>query len=299
MATIEIEVSGEKKKLYVDNRLHHNLIQKVMPNLQKRDKDILLVIDGPERSGKSVFAMQVAKVIDPTFDIQSVCMTPEAFRNAVLTAKKGQAIIYDEAFTGLSSRASLSEINKLLVELMMEMGQKNLFILIVMPTFFMLEKYVALFRATGLFHVYLKRGQRGRWVFFNKKRKKLLYLNGKKLFDYSYPRSNFKGRFLNTYVIDEGVYREKKRLSLSSKSRNTRVETIRRQRDILFYILNKKFNQSQNELSILCKDFKFKIDRSTISDSIHNIEKYIQNFEINSNQEKFEDELKEDFEPKN
>ena len=47
--------------------------------------------------------------------------------------KKGQCIIYDEAFTGYSSRSSLSPINRVLVSLAMQIRQKNLFIIIILP----------------------------------------------------------------------------------------------------------------------------------------------------------------------
>jgi len=70
-----------------------------------------------------------------------------------LKTKKGQCIIFDEAFTGLSSRGALSGINKALVGLMMQMRQKNLFVIMVLPTFFMLDKYAAIFRAKALIHV--------------------------------------------------------------------------------------------------------------------------------------------------
>ena len=193
-------------------------------------------------------------------------MTPNEFTKAILKAKPFQCIVFDEAFTGLSSRASLTEINKLIVNLMMEMRQKNLFVIIVMPTFFLLDRYAAIFRARGLFHVYLKKGKRGRWVYFNNKKKKLLYLIGKKLFSYSKPISKFRGRFSDQYTINEQDYRDKKGKALMNKSRETRAATFKHQRDTLFWILSRNLKKNQSQISNLCKDAGFKIDRSTISD---------------------------------
>src|SRR3990167_7437390 len=226
MTILLINIDGKPANLYVDDRLLNAIEKKIKARIQRKDQDLVWIIDGKERSGKSTFAMQLAKILDPDFNIIKVCMNPDEFTKAVIKAKKGDCIVYDEAFTGLSSRGSLTEINRMLVSLMVEMGQKNLYILIVLPTFFMLDKYVALFRAHGLFHVYEKRGKRGFWVFFNNKKKNLLYLTGKKFLSYAKPRSKTIGRFTNQYVIDEDEYRDKKKGALNRKSRLTKYQVI-------------------------------------------------------------------------
>lgn len=269
---LTIEVEGEKKNLYVDNELYNRLGTKIKPKLKKKDFDWVWVVDGSEGSGKSVFSMQLARVVDPSFCLERVCMTPEEFTKAVIKAEQGQAVVFDEGFTGLSSRASLTEINRLMVSLMMEMRQKNLFIIVVMPTIFLLDRYVALFRARGLFHVYMKGGKRGRWVYFNNKSKKQLYIYGKKLFSYAKPRSNFRGRFSEQYVLNEEAYRKKKAENLAKKTRSTRAEVFKYQRDILFYIMNRKLKIFQEEISSYCKELGYKIEQNTISDAIINVD---------------------------
>jgi len=268
MVVLNIEVDGEKKTLYMDDLLNSQLDKKVIPNVYKKDADGVYIIDGEERAGKSVFAMQLAKKLDPKFNLSRVCFDAEEFTKAVIKAKKGQCIIYDEAFTGLSSRGSLSEVNRLLVSLMMEMGQKNLFIIIVMPTFFLLDKYVAIWRARGLFHIYTKRGKRGYWLFFNRKTKKLLYLLGKKLYDYSKPKSNFRGRFYDQYVINEEEYRAKKGGAMNRKSRVTKAVKYMNQRNNLFYMLYDKFKINQTRISKLCKEYDIIIERRMVNEII-------------------------------
>lgn len=285
MVVLDIEVDGKEKTVYMDKRLYTSITNKVKPKIKKKDFDWVWIVDGPEGSGKSVFSMQLAKVLDPKFNLDRVCMTPREFTKAILKAKKGQCVVFDEAFTGLSSRSSLTEINKLLVSLMMEMRQKNLFVIIVMPTFFLLDRYVALFRARGLFHVYLKRGQRGRWVYFNNKKKKLLYLMGKKLFSYAQPKSKFRGRFHDQYTVDEQDYRDKKGNALMQKSRTTRSETYMAQRDTLLWIFFKKYKLNQTQLSQLCKEYGFKIERRTLSDVFREKERVLLQEEIDKEQE--------------
>jgi len=195
-------------------------------------------------------------------------MTPLEFSQAIMKAKKGQAIVYDEAFTGLSSRGALSEINKLLVSLMMEMRQKNLFVIIVLPTFFLLDKYVALWRAKCLIHVYMKSSKRGYFTFFNRKKKKILYLRGKKDYSYSVIKTRFRGRFTAKSVIDDIKYRKKKAKALKSRDRRTRSDKYKAQRDKLLYILYKEASLTMRELEEACKLYGVQLKKTVISDII-------------------------------
>ena len=181
-----------------------------------KDWDWVMLIDGTEGGGKSVIAQQGAYEVDQTINIDRITFTPEEFRDAILSAKKYNAVIYDEAYTGLSSRGTMSDINKTLVSMLAEIRQKNLFVFIVMPTFFDLDRYVAIWRSRGLIHVYTDKGYgRGYFAYYNKDKKKNLYILGKKFYDYRKPKPNFRGRFTNYYVVDEEAYRLKKLKSLS------------------------------------------------------------------------------------
>ena len=195
MATARVfnEKTNEYVEYFIEDRLKHNLDTKVIPMLTLKDKDCILALDGREGAGKSTLALQIGKYVDPTLDLSRVVFNAEEFRQAIFKAKKGQCIIFDEAFTGLSSRAALSGINRTLISLMMQMRQKNLFVIIVLPTFFLLDKYVALFRARALIHVYENKGVRGYFRLYNSKLKKLLYIFGKK--DYSYGFKAAKTKF--------------------------------------------------------------------------------------------------------
>jgi len=201
------------KDYYIDGYLNSNL--KLAKTTIHKDWDMIFCVDGPEGSGKSVLTMQMAYDCDPSFNNSRVCFTPSEFRKAILTANKYQAVVYDEAYTGLSSRATMSLINRTLISMLAEIRQRNLFVFIVMPTFFDLDKYVALWRSRALIHVYIgKNFQRGFFSFYNMDLKKDLYIKGKKFYSYFTPKPNFKGRFTNFYVTDEKEYKKKKKESL-------------------------------------------------------------------------------------
>lgn len=205
------------KTFYMDGFLKENLDRgKVMV---EKDWDVIILYDGYEGSGKSVKAMQDCFYFDPTFNLGRVCFTPSEFTTQIKTALPGQAVMYDEAFTGLSARASMSIINRTLVKMLAEIRQKRLFVAIVMPSFFDVDRYVALWRSRALVHVYIgDKLERGYFAFYNMDRKKGLYVFGKKFYSYMKPTPNFRGRFTGAYVIDEKEYRNKKKDSLLKRA---------------------------------------------------------------------------------
>lgn len=193
--------------VWYDGFLKANL--DIIKEAVKDDWDMFFIVDGLEGSGKSVLAQQVAGYLDPSLTIDRICFTPEEFIKAVNEATKYQAIVYDEAYAGLASRSALSEVNRMIVRVLAEMRQKNLFVFIVMPCFFELDKYAAVWRSKGLFHVYTKNLKRGFFRFYNSKKKKQLYLKGKKFYEYKV-LPDFYGKFPKGYFVDEAEYRAKK-----------------------------------------------------------------------------------------
>lgn len=274
-AKITEEKTGKVIEYYIDTRLQNSLDKKVIPSLKKEvDKDFIICIDGREGSGKSTFAMQLGKYIDPTLNLSRIVFAPDDFREVVLNAKKGQCIIYDEAFTGFSSRASLSPINKVLVSLAMQIRQKNLSILVVLPTIFLLDRYMALFRTRALIHVFESHGRRGYFRLYNYKQKKLLILLGAKTMSYNpkYVRSNFLGRFYGKFALgDETIekkYRKLKEEALANSEKTSMTSAqvrYREHRDLILFLLRKNTQLTYQELSNLLLDYNIDISFQQIA----------------------------------
>lgn len=263
---------GYEINYYIDDRIKKIIDEKIRPSLEKKDKDCVFVVDGSEGAGKSFFSLQLGKFYDPTLNLDRVCFSADEFRDAILKAKKGQCIIYDEAFTGLSSRSSLSTVNRVLVSLMMQMRQKNLFIIVVLPTFFLLDKYVALFRTKALFHIYESGGRRGYFRVYNRKKKKYLYLAGKQTYSYGSKDkkwkvfTKFKGRFYGKFALgdekEEEKYRKKKAKALMDTEKNPMTAgqvKYRDQRDIVIFLLRKYMKLSYSQLEELFNEYDFDI----------------------------------------
>lgn len=257
----------------MEERLKNNLDKTVKDVLAKKDKDCFIVVDGAEGSGKSTLALQIGKYVDPSLDLSRVVFDAESFRQAILKAKKNQCIVFDEAFNGLSSRASLSAMNRVLVGLMMQMRQKNLFVIMVLPTFFLLERYAAIFRTKALVHVYEVNGNRGYFRVYNKKLKKLLYLIGKKDYSYNHKlvRTRFYGRFYGKFALGDekidNLYRKKKLKALEATSQDPMSAgqiKYKEQRDILLWRLRKELKMTYQEMQNYLEEYDFSINYSQI-----------------------------------
>jgi hypothetical protein len=197
--------------------------------LAKLDEDRFYIVDGEERSGKSLFTIQQAAYIDETIlddeedkVLPRICFSTKEFlwavRNTRSTNNQTKVVIFDEAFRGLSTKSALSKINKELVQALMEAGQNNLVVFIVSPTYFLIEFYVAVLRTKALFHVVKEKNSKLRFVrIFGKKTKGFMYQSGlKKGWSYN-KRTKHRVRFYNKYPMGDDFekrYRLKKRKSI-------------------------------------------------------------------------------------
>lgn len=227
-------IQDDKHEFFMDGYLKSVL--DTAKSIIQKDWDMIFIVDGYEGSGKSVLTLQMAYYCDPTLNNDRIVFTPMQFQKAIFDAKPYQAVVFDEGFSGLNSRSAMTFINRSLIKMMAEIRQKNLFVFVVMPTFFDLDKYIALWRSRALIHVYTgKNFERGNFAFFNKEKKKLLYIEGKKYYSYKNPKSNFIGGFPNYYTIDEKAYRKQKRDALLGRAKKLEDEAKRKEMEAMLW----------------------------------------------------------------
>lgn len=230
-----VKVKVNDNEFYLDGYLKSNLDELKWD--VKKDFDAVIVITGRERHGKSFLGAQVAYYLDPTYNITRCCFTLDDFLQQVKDAKPHTAVVFDEAHAYISSRQALSKMNRMLIKCLAEIGFKNLFLIIILPSFFELDKYVAVHRSTGLLQVY----RRGFFACYDYKRKKTLYFYGKKTMSYS-TTPNFIGRFTKFFPLDYEAYKKKK-MEYVLKDEVKPIETkFKEQRNKLIYTLNKQHN---------------------------------------------------------
>lgn len=251
--------------LYVDPIILGEL-QKIRKRVLTKDRDYVAVYDGEEGVGKSVLAMQHAKILDPSFSLDDVVFNADQFIRRIKDpiTVKGKCILLDETFNSASSRSSLSEVNKSMISLATEMRQKNLFVLMVLPSFFDLDRYFALWRCRALFHVYFTPDEERHYITFDKDSKKLLYLTGKKTYSYTYPKAPFPpAKFFNTYVVDEEAYRRKKMDAFQTRKVSYRATKWLDQRNALIRHLYKNYAVTYNDINNIL--LKAKVDGLDLS----------------------------------
>lgn len=193
----------------MDNWLYQNL--QIVKKLLRDDFDCVFLLSGGEGEGKSHLAQQICSVVDPTFNVDRMCVTADEFIEQVMIAPKFSAVSYDEAMGGLSATDALTKTTKALVKMFAEVRQRNLFLVVTLPSYFDLGRNIALHRSRALLHVYLgDKFKRGQFLFFNKEKKKNLYIKGKKFMDYKAEKANFFAKFSYHWCINEEVYKQKK-----------------------------------------------------------------------------------------
>lgn len=209
-------------------------LDKVRVRVLSKDRDFVAVVDGEEGVGKSVLAQQIAAYFDPDFNLNKICFNADDFLRIIKDpkTKKGSCIVLDEAFAAANNRASLTEVNRAMIGVATEMRQKNLFVLMVLPSFFDLDKYFALWRCRALFHLFFDDQEDRHYVIFPKESKKYLYLNGKKTYSYAKPKSPYPPfDFPNYYTVDETEYRKKKAEAFKKRTVSFRAQQWMAQRN--------------------------------------------------------------------
>jgi hypothetical protein len=190
---------------------------KTIQHMIKDNFDVVIIIDGKEGCGKTYFGMQLCKMVDPSFNLDRVVFSSEEFADVVNKCSPGQAVLMDESMNSFFSRQAMSGTNIGGVKLLAMCRFRRLFLVLILPSFFELDRYPALHRSSALVHIYAmpkdegKEGlTRGFFRWYDRKAKKRLYLLGKKGMEYQVSKPTFYGRFANKTVMDMNLYNEKK-----------------------------------------------------------------------------------------
>jgi len=241
--------------------------------IHNKKQSAVIITDGRSGMGKTTISFQIGKYMTPDFDLSNVHFTPESFTEALTHTKKGDTIIFDEAML-LSSRAALSQINRMIVIAMSMIRSKNLVIIFNVNSIFDLDRNLALSRADLLLHCYGDSlTDKGKFLAFFKgsdgiDRIKQLYIHGKKYYSYGFPRSNFHSNFPSHFVLDEAEYERIKQIGVNrflKGTKNTENSRYKEQRDILIKIINEIKGLPLRELETFLSNYKLNISYSGIS----------------------------------
>ena len=266
MVRVYLDFDEKRKKwkevdhsnFYIDKYLLKKL--KNLKMIQKKKWDGVMIIDGKERSGKSILGMLCGWYLsDCTLGIKNFARGLSDAAKKIAELPEGSVLIMDEGSTVFSSKDSTTSAQKKLVKLMDVVGQRNLIFIICLPCIFDLNKTIAVRRSLFLCHVYPDQNyNRGRYAYWGEKSKKALYKYGKLHFDsYAFPNAEFIGEYLDFEPPFLQQYLKKiKRESLDEVLADALDEkkspaAIIRKEEIIFYgylKVNKGFTLRQLQL---------------------------------------------------
>lgn len=200
--------------------MHHRLREKLdnVKKIVKRKWDAVFLIDGNERIGKSTLGMQVAWYLsDTTLTIDNFAVGMSDAAEKIEKLPDHSILFVDEGSLVFNSKDSMTREAKKLQKVLDVVGQKNMIFIIILPSFFDLNKNIATRRSKFLLHVYTDSTlARGRFCYFSPNKKRLLYALGKKNYgSYSKPKADWLGDFNDFQLPFDEEYKELKKKSLA------------------------------------------------------------------------------------
>ena len=244
MVDVSTRLGGYIKKVLLDQM-----------DLIKHDWDVVNQVVGFEGDGKTTFVKLASLFQNPTITIDQWAYNAEQFEKIVdrEDLPRGSCIVWDES-DDLSGKWS-NEVVMALKRKFKRIRKKGYVIWLVTPTFFDLNKYWALFRTRCLWDVYAEptrnqsgtfEANRGRVRFFNRDKKRQLYLKGYKMWDMNCIMPNFIDRFSKVpvdYPVDETLLEHKKDEAMKNLLNPKNKDCISLDRAKIMYRLDAWYSQ--------------------------------------------------------
>ncbi len=196
---IELEKgSKDPDSIYLDGFLKEKL--DLVKALIEKDWDAVLLLDGLERVGKSILGMTIGHYLsNGKMTEKNFCAGIDDCPEVIKAVPNKSVVFVDEGSLVFNSKDAMNKKQKQLMKILDVVGQKQLVFIICLPSFFDLNRQIAIRRSRMLLHVYpSKNWERGRFAYYTMKKKKLLYELGKRNFNsYSKPHPSFRGKFVD------------------------------------------------------------------------------------------------------
>lgn len=175
--------------------------------LNEHSYDWLNVVTGGEGTGKSTLSLRICRYVDPDFSVDQVVYTAEDFMDTARQLPPGSAIDVDEGALVFFSRDAMKTETKEAIQFLTGVRERNLFININVPDFFLLDKYIREHRVKSLCRVV----NRGWFHFYSKKRVQDLHRDGNRTI---WPNPNFRDSWTKMEGEFWQQYRERKQEQL-------------------------------------------------------------------------------------
>lgn len=221
----------------------------------KKNNDVVGIIEGEEGVGKGAIGGNIMRYMcEDSFDPLKN-MIGSDFNEAIdkiTNIEKGGALMFDEGNVFFLSTETMKREQRDLHKIFSIFRQKNLFVLIILPSFFRLGTYFAMDRSKFLIRAYEKDGKRGFFGYYGKKAKFKLYQKGKKTYDSNAVPPTFRGRFTTCYTLETEWYK--------SFKEETLLSSINQSKEKMKPVLTPK----QNETAVFMKLIDQNPDKTSV-----------------------------------
>lgn len=261
------KVSLQGEEISIDNYLLKKM--EAIKWALEHDHDIMFIIDGKERSGKSTLALQLGAYLYPQLSADNIAIdAADAIKKFEMLPPKSVLII-DEGSLMFSSRDAMMREQRRIVKILSIIGQKNLVFIVCLPSFFNLNRYIAVERSRFLIHIYTdEKLQRGKFAYFGERQLRPLYDVGRKKYNsYAYPEAETIGQFVKWKPKWHEEYLKVKEKTLLTAlhdemfSSGKRSDIYKLQRDKLIVYLHDVKKEKQKTICGIAG-----IDKSAVSD---------------------------------
>jgi len=201
----------------------------------------VILISGRTGTGKSEFAIQLARFLDPNFSIDNIFWNTEELIKVAASKDNvkppGTAFIFDEAREGTQSLNAMSETNRRMGLFLDTIRSRGYHIFLLQPSFFMFQKSIAIYAADILFHIEkkgnpdfyksMKEGNigednkhepfnRGIGRIYDTNQKKALYIKGKRMEDMDLAPCTYFSFQKSFGIVDWTEYERRKQIAVSA-----------------------------------------------------------------------------------
>lgn len=223
-----VEIDG--KKWYEDKKVKKNL--DIYLDAMQQNDDIVIVVDGPERSGKSQRIRQIGKYcadyLGTKFSDANIHQDLNEYIKFSIESPQYTVCILDESRSMLNKKSSMTKESKRFTNFLSECGKYNQIHIIALPAFHDLNNYIVLWRMKFLIHItkWFEESNTTKSGFKLARGKFKLYMNDNYLkksyqYPYSYPlKWEASGGFYNVEVLNEEElkrYEDKKDLNIEER----------------------------------------------------------------------------------
>jgi len=222
---------------YIDEAYYENL--KVLAEVITKDMTFMAIVSSSTLevgTGKSVFVQQsgeawihLVNTIHglnlPNLNMTNIVFKPKDIIKRAFEVPRYSVLIVDE----WEDAHYWSELGITLRQFFRKCRKLNLFMICIIPDWFQLPKGYAISRSVFAIDVKFEgEFERGYFSFYNFERKKDLYINGKKMYNYKASAPNFSGRFTDGYAVGREEYLTRKQEDLEkADSEKTKVKDLK------------------------------------------------------------------------